>query len=313
MRAARYARYLPVLLVASLCQPLQAQARKAKSRSPAGPSKQTTSEMNRMLGKFKWGMSHDQVIGLLAAEIRGEFKKKMQQEKEPYRQDQLRHEMDEQLAKLKADYVRFEGKTTSWDVSLVDREFAHKNDESMVVRWGSRDRRFYFFHHDKLWKMYVAFNADLFRDKTFEDFAAVMERRFGAAERKYKVNLKGDAEMSHLEWPPSHGTTLLAIDNTEFYGNFCLVLIKQDAAKKVREGRKVNSPSKRYSDPLVEAVTQKNAGPSRAPADSSDRGAGQRAHAPGKSDGPSSGDDTPAAARRMTPWRGWICSHRDDL
>ena len=34
-----------------------------------------------------------------------------------------------------ATHIRFNGQKTGWDVSIVDREFGHRNSESMVVMW----------------------------------------------------------------------------------------------------------------------------------------------------------------------------------
>ena len=197
--------------------------------------------------------------------------------------------MRAELKKIRKNYVKFIGKKTPWDVSLVDREFGHKNNEAMMVNWGDRDRRFYFFHHARLWKVFIAFNATLYRGKTFNDFAAAMERVFGRAERKFKTNLKGEAEMSHLEWPAARKTKLIAIDQTAFYGNFCLVLTHLPAAKRVKAGRKDNSPKKNYRDPLVRAVTSKNRpGSTTDPnADIVDQLTGRGVKAPKRSDTPS--------------------------
>lgn len=294
----RSTRNAVLLLVVGLLFGPGAEARKRR-RAPARAkvaSKQTEKEVTGLLGEFKWGMHANQVIGQIEKEIRTAYKKQIEDEKEPYKQDQLRSERDAAIKKLKKDYVHFEGKSTPWDRSLIDHEFAHKNNESLVVRWGDRDRKFYFFHDGRLWKVYIAFNADLYRNKTFEDFAGVMERRFGPAERKYKMNLKGEAELSHLEWPPAGRTTLIAIDNTDFYGNFCLALIDRKAAAEVRRGRKVNSPKQRYSDPLVEAVTRKEPARRSGTEDIVDRITGKPVKVP-----PSAGNETGGAPDRPAP------------
>ena len=164
--------------------------------------------------------------------------------------------MMDKLKKVKKDYVTFSGKRSSWDVSLVDKEFAHKNNESMAVAWKKRERRFFFFHNDRLFKIFIAFNSEMFADKTFEDFAQAMETRFGPAERKFTVTLRGDQKMDHLAWPQSGQTKLLAYDYTGFYGNFCLSLIDMREWDSVKTGRQLNSPKRKYTDPLVEAVTR---------------------------------------------------------
>ena len=253
----------------------------AKKDIPAAATKETTVAVDKLMGAYKWGLTSGAVMGQLEKDIRTEMEPVIKATADPLAQDRVRREMMEKVKTLRASLVKFEGKATPWDVSLVDKEFAHKNDETMVPIWGKKDRRFYFFHNDKLWKMYIAFNAELYEGKTFEDFAQVMEARFGRAERKFTTTLKGEQKMSHLAWPPSPTTTLRAIDNTGFYGNFCLVLSDRNELQSVRAGRKANSPKREYSDPLVDAVT---------------KGGGEATVAGGTEDSPGEGvGDAPAA------------------
>jgi hypothetical protein len=260
----RAAKWLSLMVAIAFLASGPADARKRTRKSSPRPtaSKQTIKEVALLMGKYKWGMSSRAVVNLLANEIRHDYAERLKKEKEPLRQDKLRRDMAEEIAKLRKDHVKFVGKASLWDVSLVDEEFAHKNDESMVVRWGRRDRRFYFFHGDKLWKIYIAFNSDLYRDKTFEDFAAVVQHRFGPAERKFRMTLKGESTLSHLQWPPAGSTSLVAIDNTEFYGNFCLLLIDRKANQLIQARRKRAQSSKQYRDPLIDAVTKPGGGKS---------------------------------------------------
>jgi hypothetical protein len=248
-----------VLLTSFSLQSAQAQKRpKAPPRKKAPvlkATKQTSAGITQLMGKFKWGMSDQKVLDLLVKNVRNEWEPDIKQTREPMEQDKKRRELVEKLEQVKKSNVAFTGKTTPWDVSLVDKEFAHKNNESMVVSWEKKERRFYFFHNNKLWKLFIAFNAELFAGKTCEDFAQAMERRFGKAERKFSATLTGDSKMDHLAWPPSEGTLMLAYDLTEFYGNFCLVLIDVKESEMVTAGRKTNSPAREYRDPIVDAVT----------------------------------------------------------
>jgi hypothetical protein len=298
------------LTVESTAQSKKA-AKKAKKAVVQKPkkelvaSKQTVEGIDKLMGGFKWGMPSAEVIAKLEKNLRAVLEpdvKKLHQD--ILAQDRARKEMLAKLEELKKSYVQFTGKKTTWEVSMIDKEFAHKNNESMAVVWEKTDRRFYFFHNDKLWKIFLAFNSDQFADKTFEDFAQVMETRFGKAERKFTPTMKGDAKMDHLAWPAAGKTLMRAIDNTGFYGSFCLVLIEKDEWKNVRAGRKVNSPKKEYTDPLVDAVTKDG---EETGADSEhdivDRITGKGATAPNVSDtgtparSPSSSTPPPAPAK----------------
>jgi hypothetical protein len=311
MKAVRWMSLILVALMALPTVDVEARRRRSKKRKKQKQaSKAQAKAIGKLLGKFKWGLSSGKVVGMLEKEIRAEFDPKIRKEKDPIAQDKLRREMKGALVKLKKNHVKFTGKRSPWDVSLVENEFAHKNNESMVVRWGKRDRRFFFFHQGRLWKMYIAFNAELFRGKTFGDFTRMMQRRFGEAEAKWKLDVKGDSVMSHLEWPVAGNTVLIALDETAFYGNFCLVLTDKARAAQVREGRKINSPKRNYADPLVSAVAKKkgsssSSGGSDPNADIIDQitGKPQRGVAPSKSSGtarksPSSGSPDPAPAQK---------------
>jgi len=259
-------------------------AAKKQEALPKVATKETTVAIEKLMGIFKWGMTSQQVMNQLEKDVRAEMEPVIKNTADPLAQDRVRREMMEKLKEIKQRYTKFEGKATPWDVSLVDKEFAHKNNESMVHVFTKKDRRFFFFHNDKLWKLYIAFNSDLYEGKSFEDFAGAMETRFGRAQRKFAVTLKGEQKMSHLSWPPSPTTILRAIDETGFYGNFCLVLTDKNELPVVRSGRKVNSPKREYSDPLIDAVTKDGGtegtgtggGEDAAPSDSGSSGKGKK-------------------------------------
>lgn len=259
--------FFSVLSLVFLCsptvmsKPTKGKVNQVKAKKNAtDPEQDQTSNPNvtKLMGKFKWGMSPEAVLKIIKDDTYNEQMPAIKATKDHLTQDRLRQELDEKLKELIKNTVVFDGKTTPWDVSLVSDEFAHKNNESMIVMWGKEDRRFYFFHNAKLWKLYLAFNATLFEGKTFDDFATVMETRFGKAERKQAISSDGRKKTHYLEWPSKSDSLLRAIDNTEFYGNFCLVLMDQKAQYHVMEGRKIHSPSKKYRDPLIDAVIQKD-------------------------------------------------------
>lgn len=253
--------FLGFLMVFSLCldegeargKKKKRRAKKAKKVEQA--TEETRTAITKLMGKFKWGMTSSNVLGRLSKKVEEEFLPKIQGERDPLLQDRLRREMMAKMKEVKKNYAKFEGQQTPWDVSLVDKEFGHKNNETMAVMWTKKDRRFYFFHHDRLWKLYIAFNADLFKGKTFDDFAGVMEARFGKADRKYVTTLKGESKLDHLAWPNAGGSRMKAIDHTGFYGNFCLVLEDVAEWENVDTGRRLNSPKRDTGDSLVEAVT----------------------------------------------------------
>ena len=93
------------------------------------------------------------------SEIDDRYEEKIKATTDVSVQDKLRKEKKAELARTSGTYVKFDGKKTGWDVSIVENEFAHGTGESMMERWenegGKNNRRFFFFKDEKLWKMYM--------------------------------------------------------------------------------------------------------------------------------------------------------------
>jgi hypothetical protein len=126
----------------------------------------------------------------------------------------------------------------------------------MVVLWEKDQRRFLFFWHDKLYKQFIAFNAELFQGKSFDDFSKLIEKRFGQAEMKFaNMRSKDEQVLDHLEWSPSGDYLLWAIDQSGFYGNFCLVLSQPSVVSQLQKTREERAPKHANTNALIDSVT----------------------------------------------------------
>ena len=252
-----FRRWLLVGLAACLVVPTASAKRSPSKRRRRGRTSSAHDKaIFKLLAPFKWGQSPQQVMQGLEKKIRSDYTAQLQEaSRDAVTYDRIRKEMLAAVAKMKKSFIRFSGKPTPWDRSLIDAEFVHNNSESLLVRWGERERRFYFFFEEKLWKVFVAFDTSRFRDKSFKDFASAMEARFGPAERKFRVSPAGKAEMAYLNWPPTRRSLLRAVDNTGLYGSFCLVLIHQQRLAELKKWRKINNPQREKRDRLLETVT----------------------------------------------------------
>jgi hypothetical protein len=269
---------LHILLLSFLvAAPALAKAKKAKGGEESSSSSKKAAPNPKALadlaGKFKWGMTPADVTKLITDQINAKYQDLIAKESDVYQQDNLRKSMNEEIDKVKTSYIKFEGQKSGWDVSIVDKEFAHRNGESMMVFWEKDQRRFLFFWNDKLYKQFIAFNAEhpAFQGKTFDDFAKLIEKRFGPAEMKFaSLRTKDEQTLDHLEWAPSGDDELWAIDQSQFYGNFCLVLKQRSAAQQLaskhgeRTGQRggnalidsVTTPDKIQGDPNSDIVDQ---------------------------------------------------------
>ena len=218
--------------------------------------------VGELAGKFKWGMTPEEAQKVISDGIHAKYAEMIKKELDVYKQDQLRKDETDEVQKVKDSYVKFDGitpGTKEWGTSIVQSEFAPRNDESMMTLWEKDQRRFLFFWHDKLYKQYIAFNAEhpVFAGKSFDDFAKLIQNRYGPAEMKFtQMKTKSDMKLDHLEWPASGDYQLYAIDQSEFYGNFCLVLFQPSVAKQVDAARTEHNTKPAHGNALIDAVTQ---------------------------------------------------------
>jgi len=238
---------------------------KGKAKGGGGGSHAKAADaraVGELAGKFKWGMSPDDAIKTITEGVHAKYAEMIKKEPDIYKQDQLRKDEGDEVQKVKDSYVKFDGVTPGtkeWGTSIIQSEFAPRNDESMMTLWEKDQRRFLFFWHDKLYKQFIAFNAEhpVFAGKSFDDFAKLIQNRYGPAEMKFtQMKTKQDMKLDHLEWPASGEYQLYAIDQSEFYGNFCLVLFNPSVAKQVEQARTEHNTKPAKSNALIDAVTQ---------------------------------------------------------
>ncbi len=248
------------LVVSALCALAVASPAAAKKKPAAAvpqASAQTAGAIGKLARGFKWDISHEDAMKIVAADIAARYDDKIKKETIAAKQDLLLKKKNEELEKLKDGYIKFDGQKTGWDVSIVDKEFVHKNDESMLVVVEENQRRFLFFWNDRLWKQFIVFSGDhpLFAGKTFDDFADIIQKKYGPASVVFKSKRTSDEQtLDHLEWPPSGDFLLWAIDLTTFYNNFCLSLMKRSALKPIEVARNHNNPQAKRGNAIVDQV-----------------------------------------------------------
>jgi len=264
MRAPVTVGFLCVGLLALSCPPGEAFGKKRAASAPAQAqaSEQTTRAIGELAGKFKWGMSPDEVMAILEREIRTKFEPRIREERDPFKQDAIRREMMDVVEKMRGSYIKFDGQKSGWDVSVVDREFGHKNDESMVTFWETNQRRFLFFWKDRLYKQYIALAVEKFKGKSFDEFSEIIQARYGKANINFaKMHTQDEMALDSLEWPPAGEFVLRAYDNTNVYGNFCLALMQRSVYQQVESERQKRSPQKHFQNrgtAIVDVVGQEN-------------------------------------------------------
>ncbi len=227
-------------------------ATKPAAPKPVVVSAEHKKAMVELLGAFKFGMTKDEVLGVLGKQIDERYAEKITATNDVNTQDKLRKEKKDELAAIKKSYVEFKGQKTGWDVSIIDDQFARNTDESMLVYWenaaGKNQRRFFLFFEGKLWRMFIALDSKKISDeqRNFATFRQIMEGRFGP----------GTVDSTGEEWKTAD-LAVKAIDRLRFYDAFCLVATDPRAEKQVVDNRVAKAPADKGQDGLMKSVLEK--------------------------------------------------------
>src|SRR2546429_2395152 len=97
-------------------------------------SQQTARAIDELQGKFKWGMAIDESKKLIADEIHKKYAEDWKKAVgDPAAQDAINAKIRDEITRIDKSYIEFKGNKTPWEVSIIDREFAHNNSETRLV------------------------------------------------------------------------------------------------------------------------------------------------------------------------------------
>ena len=216
----------------------------------APPSEANKKKLEERMGGFKFGMSKDEILAGLEKQIAERYDEKLKATTDVAQQDRIRKEKKTELARVKSTYVTFDEKKESpWDVSIVEGEFAHGTEESMMERWendaGKNNRRFFFFYQGKLWKMFISLDVSILPEdkKNFDTFQQVMTAQFGP----------GDVEPGVITYTTDK-LVVRAVDKLKTYDAIGLVLEDPSVKKDVLALREAKAPPKREMSSTIKAV-----------------------------------------------------------
>ena len=231
---------------------------KTAAKKPAPPPKKVippmvSAEHKKSLAEkfagFKFGMTKDEVLGVLQKQINERFEEKIKATTDVAMQDRYRKEKKAELARTSSTFVEFNGKKTGWDVSIVENEFAHNTGESMMERWendgGKNQRRFFFFYNQKLWKMFISLDVSMIPEdkRNFETFKGVMESQYG----------KGAVDGGTIAWRAGE-FDVRAIDRLKDYGALGLVLEEPKTRSELVALRESKAPAAKETPAVIKAV-----------------------------------------------------------
>jgi hypothetical protein len=244
-------------LVCLLAVSVEAQRGRRGRRGSAAPAAEQAAPESAAiadtLGELRWGMEPAAVNTYFQNTIRERYRERLTKAPGSIEQDRIRVEMEGEIRRLRESYTRFEGTRSGWDASFLRGEFTHGNRESMLVYRDENSQNFYFFIGGRLWKWYKAFDASVFQGQSFEQFAQAVQGRFGPAVERHGRLIERGPEQHWLEWQDA-STRLRAVDQTRFYGFYCLVFEDKGTLQRLPELRRNTTPSNDGGHALVDSV-----------------------------------------------------------
>jgi hypothetical protein len=227
---------------------------KKKSKKGAEEKAPTSAEIAKSMEDYKWGMSKDDVQKKLIDAVKEKYRPLVAKTKDPVEEDRLRTAAADEMKRIRDSYVEFKGTSTGWDVSFLKGEFTHGNNESMIVQRDKNSQNFYFFINGKLWKWYKAFDAEVFKAGDFSGFADAVQRRFGPAKDASGELAPGAGNRHWLEWQDD-STRLRAVDQSDFYGFYCLVFEERETVSNLAKLRSHTREVASKQNSVIDAVT----------------------------------------------------------
>jgi hypothetical protein len=286
-----------------LVGPVAGAAAKKKGPEKGAAPTASSDEVGKIKGDFRWGMSPDEVLTKMVEKVDSSFDDRLKKTAtDPARQDRVRKEMLAEDEKVrKHSLVEFKGEKSGYDVSIIDQEFTQNAGESMLVGKDDNATRYFFFVDNRRYKMFIAFDKEMLAGKSFKDFGALMQARFGKAKEVYvdeKTKAGVQHKLDHYVWTTKGGDVLRLVDRSGFYDVYCLVIADAARAERQAEVHRARMRGEK-ADSLVEAVTNAKPDPRDSNDNVIDRITGRSVHRPGDEDSrdvkvPSPGT-TPAA------------------
>jgi hypothetical protein len=250
---------LAVLLALTTAQLAAAKGGKKRPEKVKGPAPiAKAAEIKELKGDFAWGMTPQKVKDKLFAKIDENYKERLEKYRlDPGKSDGVRQQIKAEKDRINKSYVKFEGHTPGWEVSIIDEEFVPNNGESMLVYQEAKQKRYFFFNGESLFKMFIAFDKEVVQGKNFAEFGEMMQAKFGKAQPVYRtVVLHGqkDNVLDTYLWRSSEGDGLRLVDRSKFYDVYCLVVYDRSVADRQAEVKKSNAakvPAGSFVDSVI--------------------------------------------------------------
>ncbi len=229
---------------------------RAQAKKSGGPIPMTEEIEGQMEG-IPWGMHYKAVMANFVKRINKEYEEDLKNANGAVEEYKVRTKINREISKLKKSYVEFNGQRTGYEGAVLEGEFTHNNNESMLEWDAGKFVEYLFFFNGRFWKRLRTFRKEALKIPDFQSYVSTLERKFG--EGRKATNSEG--ELVEVRWQDDD-TYMTAKDKSHFYGVFCLYFIAQvaeDNLARLRPNQDRDDGSvKKGVSTMVESVTGGN-------------------------------------------------------
>ena len=246
---------MAMLIAAAISSTALADKRKRKKRRASGKVP-TSAHIQEVMGDVQWGWSEKKFFNYQRKLIMDAYRPRLAKETDPIVIDELRHQRDRDIAKLRESYVKFDGDVSGYDSSFLKGHFTHNNGESMFVLRTDSSEDYYFFINGKLWKLFRSFNAKVFHGADYDQFSKAIQKQFGKGKAKHD-EIEG-GKRRYLVWK-NKTTRARAVDFSSVYSMYAIVLDSHKTVAKLADLRQNTAKKKKKGDEhkIVDSVIEK--------------------------------------------------------
>lgn len=215
----------------------------AKPKAPA-PKK----GLSGILKTLDWGTSTVEVLKSLEAEIEARYSKTLEKADTLVIDKILRKKRAEKKA-LRAALVRFDGRASGYEASLIADDFRANNGEAMIRIDDGPAQRYYFFKDEQLYKVLVVYSTSVARRTKFPAFVSKAARKYGRPAKKETA--PNDTALTGAIWRDKQ--TELRVRDRSLYGTYTMAFLQAGRGVEIENAR---VPSADGSKAVVSAQSE---------------------------------------------------------
>jgi hypothetical protein len=199
----------------------------AKEKAPA-PKK----GLSGILKTLDWGTSSLEVIKALEAEVEARYAKSLEKA-DTLVIDKIMRKKRAEKKKVRKGLVRFDGRKTGYEASLISDDFRANNGEAMIRVDDGPAQRYYFFKDEQLYKVLVVYSTAVARRTKFPAFVSKAARKYGRPVKK--ETSKTDKALTGAVWRDDQ--TELRVRDRGLYGTYTMAFLQAGRGVEIENAR----------------------------------------------------------------------------